>query len=45
MYKVLASRLTLVIDKVILDSQSIFVIGKQIMDEILVANKVVDYAK
>jgi hypothetical protein len=28
-----------------LDSQSIFVIGKQIMDEILVANKVVDYAK
>jgi hypothetical protein len=45
MYKVSANRLTLVIDKVILESQSIFVIGKQIMDEILVANKVVDYAK
>ncbi|GAU41808.1 hypothetical protein TSUD_299740 [Trifolium subterraneum] len=49
MYKVLANvlanRLKSVIDKVILDTQSTFVKGRQILDGILIANEAVDDAK
>jgi len=43
--KVLANRLRLVVGSVVSESQSAFVKGKQILDGILIANKVVDEAK
>lgn len=43
--KVLANRLRVVIGLVILDSQSTFIKGRQILDGILVANEVVDEAR
>jgi len=43
--KVLANRLRTVIGYVILDSQSAFIRGRQILDGILVANEIVDEAK
>jgi len=42
--KVLANRLRNVVGSVISDTQSSFVKGRQILDGILVANKVVDEA-
>jgi len=42
--KVLANRLRSVIGSVVLDSQSAFVKGRQILDGILVANEIVDEA-
>jgi len=42
--KVLAIRLRVVIGSVISDSQSAFIKGRQILDDILVANEVVDEA-
>lgn len=43
--KIVANRLRLVIGSVILDSQSTFIKGRQILDGILVANEVVDEAR
>jgi len=43
--KVLANRLRNVIGSVVLDTQSTFVKGKQILDGVLIANEVVDEAK
>jgi len=43
--KLLANRLRVVIGSVILDTQSAFVEGRQNLDDILVANEVVDEAK
>ena len=43
--KVLANRLRSVMGFVVLDSQSAFIRGKQILDGILVANEVVDEAR
>jgi len=43
--KVLANRLRSIIGSVVLDSQSAFVKGKQILDGILIANEVVDEAR
>lgn len=43
--KVLANRLKSVINKVVSDTQSAFVKGKQILDGILIANEVVDEAR
>jgi hypothetical protein len=49
MYKVLAkvlvNRLKSVINKVISDTQSAFVEGRQILDDIVIANEVVNNAK
>lgn len=42
--KVLANILRKVIGGVISNSHSAFVTGRQILDEILIANEVVDYA-
>jgi len=42
--KVLANRLPKVIDNVISDFQSVFIKERQIFDEILIANEVVDEA-
>jgi len=43
--KLLANRLSSVMSSVILDTQSAFVKGQQILDGIMVANEVVDEAK
>ena len=43
--KVLANRLQTVVGRVVSDTQSAFVKGKQILDGILIANEVVDEAK
>jgi len=43
--KVLVNRLRSVIGLVISDSQSVFIKGRQILDDILVANEVVDEAR
>lgn len=43
--KVLANRLRLVVGSVVSESQPAFVKGKQILDGILIANKVVDEAR
>jgi len=43
--KVLASRLANVMDKIISTSQSAFIKGRNLVDGVLVANKMVDYAE
>jgi len=43
--KVLANRLRLVVGNVVSDSQSAFIKGRQILDEILIANELVDDSK
>lgn len=43
--RILASRLRKVIGKLILNTQTSFIPGRQIIDGILVANEILDYAK